>query len=515
MKPQRLAAVSLVFLGVFLCSSSGRCSEPGYLQLVQGCADVLIERGRDRYGESFSPLFMCVLDATTQTASRELPLQDGMVRTEGRTHRRNPGGSDLWEDQTLLRVLVRLTELTGDEKYRKTAEEDIAFFLDRCRKPSTGLPTWGSHIYWDAFTDSPGGDGNGTGPHETLIREAFWDLMWQVSPDRVREQIEGMWEWHVCDKDTGQHNRHDDKGAGCDFAFMGSELIHAFAFLHTKTNDPVWANRSRLVMNYHWLARDKGTNLAPDAPALYDRYDGRHCMTTLPGPHASLLLRTFALTGDPFYRGVALGHLRAYDKYAWDPEEESYWGMLALDGTPIRETKEERERVRDIGSYEDFRPIGHVDVWRTVLYSYEFPLVAAQSYAYAAELTGDEDMKKAVERWAKVISKDLPPKTGRRWKANLKEALPNLDEAHGTYAENYGRAISFFVHASHVLDRPEYLDTAKSIARDAIERLHHPASGLFLGHAAKGTYEATDGVGYLLYALLELAVYPEIWEPNL
>jgi hypothetical protein len=268
-------------------------------------------------------------------------------------------------------------------------------------------------------------------------------------------------------------------------------------------------------MNYHWLARDKGTNLAPDAPALYDRYDGRHCMTTLPGPHASLLLRTFVLTGDPFYRGVALGHLRAYDRYAWDPEEESYWGMLALDGTPIRESTEDRERVRDIGSYEDFRPIGHVDVWRTVLYSYEFPLVAAQSYAYAAELTGDEDIKKAVERWAEVISKDLPAKTGRRWKSNLKEALPDLDEAHGTYAENYGRAISFFLHAAHVLDRPEYLETAKCIATDAVERLHHPGSGLFLGHAAKGTYEATDGVGYLLYALLELAVYPEIWEPNL
>jgi len=123
-------------------------------------------------------------------------------------------------------------------------------------------------------------------------------------------------------------------------------------------------------------------------------------------------------------------------------------------------------------------------------------------------------MLRAVDRWATVVSKDLPPKTGRRWYANLREALPNLDAAGGTYAENYGRAISFFLHAGHVLEKPEYSETAREIAKDAIEHLHHPASGLFLGHAAKGTYEATDGVGYLLYALLELSAYPEVWEPN-
>ena len=36
-----------------------------------------------------------------------------------------------------------------------------------------------------------------------------------------------------------------------------------------------------------------------------------------------------------------------------------------------------------------------------------------------------------------------------------------------------------------------------------------------MGHAAKRTYEATDGVGYLLYALLELQAYPELLELNL
>jgi hypothetical protein len=40
------------------------------------------------------------------------------------------------------------------------------------------------------------------------------------------------------------------------------------------------------------------------------------------------------------------------------------------------------------------------------------------------------------------------------------------------------------------------------LADTAISKLHH--KGLFRGHPAKPYYEAMDGVGYLMYALLEL-----------
>ncbi|MCB9784497.1 MAG: hypothetical protein H6751_16150 [Candidatus Omnitrophica bacterium] len=494
--------------------SSGSAQAGDYLNLVRRCADTLLEIGRDHYGEVHSPLFMCVIDAETLNASREMPLHDGLVRTEGRLHRRNLGGCDLWEDQELLKTLYLLTEKTGDEKYKKAADNATAYFLKNCIKPSTGLLTWGSHIYWDAYTDSPAGDGDGEGPHEVLIREPEWERMWEVDPKRVREQIERMWEWHICDKETGQHNRHDDKSPGCDFAFSGSEFIYAFAFLSQKTGEPIWEQRAKLVMNYHWNARNKETNLAPDAPALHDRYDGNHAFTTIPGPHASLLLRAYELTKDRDYLEVALGHLRAYDQYGWDDEAQNYWGMLELNGTPVPEYGDPNTRMRSVHVYDDFQPVGYVDVWRTVLYSYEMPLIAAQSYAYAAQLSDDPQLKKAVERWSIVIEKALPPKTGRRWKMNLEEALPQIRETGGTYAENYGRAISFFLEAALVLDRNELRVKAEGIAREAIDHLHREGSGLFLGHAAKGTYEATDGVGCLLYALLQLDSYPEIGPPN-
>ena len=49
----------------------------------------------------------------------------------------------------------------------------------------------------------------------------------------------------------------------------------------------------------------------------------------------------------------------------------------------------------------------------------------------------------------------------------------------------------------------EYLDLASDMADEAISKLYH--QGLFRGHPAKPYYEATDGVGFLLYALLQLS----------
>ena len=68
--------------------------------------------------------------------------------------------------------------------------------------------------------------------------------------------------------------------------------------------------------------------------------------------------------------------------------------------------------------------------------------------------------------------------------------------------EDYGRAISFFVHLQRATGDKSYLDLANTLADDAVRKLFH--NGLFKGHAAKPYYETTNGVGLLLFALLEL-----------
>ncbi len=135
-------------------------------------------------------------------------------------------------------------------------------------------------------------------------------------------------------------------------------------------------------------------------------------------------------------------------------------------------------------------------------------MIAAQSAIYAYELSAtdgsakDEELLTTAKHWASAIAKKLPPATGRRWKRSLEEAMPAARDSGGTYAENYGRAISFFVHLYRATDDKKYLRQATELAQEAVDKLFE--NGLFKGHPAKPYYETTNGSGFLLYALLEL-----------
>jgi len=72
----------------------------------------------------------------------------------------------------------------------------------------------------------------------------------------------------------------------------------------------------------------------------------------------------------------------------------------------------------------------------------------------------------------------------------------------GTYAENYGRAISFFVHVYRATGNKKYYRLAEELAQEAVDKLY--VNGIFKGHPAKPYYESINGVGILLYSLIEL-----------
>jgi hypothetical protein len=80
----------------------------------------------------------------------------------------------------------------------------------------------------------------------------------------------------------------------------------------------------------------------------------------------------------------------------------------------------------------------------------------------------------------------------------------------GNYAEDYGRTVSFFVHLYHATGQAHYLQTAEQVAHDSIDNLY--VNGLFRGHPAKPYYEATQGVGILLHASMELDAHPARWQ---
>ncbi len=500
-----------IWLGALLTWPASGWAAAEYLPwraYVTNCLNTLIKEGTDHYGAVHTAMFMSILDVHTHESPEKPLLLDGQVYDEERPQRRNPGGANLWYDQATLRVMFRLSRLTGDPQYAGAADRYIRDTFKYAVKPN-GLLVWGSHIFYDAYGDKAGGDGNGTGPHEILVYHPEWGELYRLDPVATRREIDGIWEWHIVDKKTGQHNRHDDKAVGCDFAFSGGSFALACAFMFSQTHETNYLERAKTIVSWHWNHRNPKTGLTPDAPSTGDRYDANHCFTTITGPHASQLLRCYELTRDPWFRAVALTYLKAYDKWGYDPTNHFYYAMLNLDGTPVE------EQARGKG-YDAWAPTGPVDVWKTSMYSYEFPLVAAQSYLYGYELTsgpdgkGDPELLAAAKRWAEFIEKNLPPKTGRRWKKELEEAMPEVKSTGGNYAEDYGRTISFFVHLYHATRDQHYLDVAKRVAREAIDKLY--VNGLFKGHPAKPYYEATNGVGILLHALMELDALPERWQ---
>lgn len=472
--------------------------EWSWQKYVSTCLDTLIEHGKDRYGPIHTPMLMSILDVYTFESPEYPPLLDANVRTEGRPGhgRRSPGGTNLWMDQPTIKAMYRCTKVTGDSKYAEAADAYFDYAMKNCRK-SNGMFVWGSHSYWHGFSER----GSGDGIHEILIKHADWASMYRLNPDVVRAEIDGIWKWHVVDKKTGLHNRHDDGRVGCDFAFSGGSFAIAFSFMYSLTRDEGYLEKAKLVADWHWKHRDKKTGLVPDAPNLTSRYDGRHCMTSTIGPHVSQLLRCFELTGEGHFRDAATAYIKAYEKYGWDEKAGTYHAMLKLDGTPVP------DRGKGSG-YDAWAPYGHVDVWRASMYSYEMPLIAAQAAVYAYELSGtdavsrDKELLTTARHWAEVIEKNLPAGPGRRWKKELDAAMPEILKTGGTYAENYGRAISFFVHLYRATGESRYLEQATALARETVETMY--VNGLFKGHPAKPYYQANDGVGFLLYALLEL-----------
>lgn len=466
-------------------------------QLAANCLDTLLTKGTDRYGAVQSDMFVAILDVNTLDSPQNPAWLDSEAYWEpGRSHRRSMAGANFWYDQETIRAMYRLSSMTGDTHYASGADRAINAFFNNAIRSDTGMPAWGSHVFYNVFTDQPDGDQSGAGPHEILVYDAQWERLYAQRPTQTQAMVNKIWDRHVANKTTGQFNRHDNGQVGCDFAFAGGSYISAFATMYKTTQDATYLNRALTVENWHWSQRNPTTGLVADAPGLGNsRYDGNHCFTTITGPYAWQLMNAYEATGDATFLSHAAAYLKAYDQHGWDATAGTYWAMLGLDGTPVP------WEPRGSG-YDAYAPTGHVDMWRTTCYSYEHPLLAAQSAIRAYELTGDIELLTTATHWASAIQQELPVKLGDRWAAELVAAMPDLATTGGSYAEDYGRVISFFVHMYNATDDTSYLQIAEQVGQDAVAKLY--VNGIFRGHPAKPYYESTNGVGVLLDAMLEL-----------
>lgn len=471
-----------------------------YAAYVEKCANVLMKHGTDTYGTVQTPVLVSILDVEARTCPENPENLDERFRVI-RRGRRSPGGSNLLTDQATLKTMYALSTLTGKRDYADFADRYAGYVVNNL-VDEQGFFWWGWHRNYNVFSDSrKGHNPNGAKwggtviPHEIhAINSIGWDRLWAVNPEAVTNEIEAIWQWHVINKKTGEINRHGDGNRGCDFTMSGGAFIEAFVFMYSQTRDQQWLDRAKLIADRYWRLRDKETDLLPERPnAGRGRFDGGSFVTANPGLYCHSLLKAFEISGEKSFRDQAVAYLKAYATFGYDEKTGKFRGALKMDGTPVP-----GPRVK--GGYAQYEPRGHLDLWEPYVAGYQYPIYTAQAYAYAYQLTNEPLFLTTAKRFAAWIDK-TPPGTvesENTWYSAYFEGAGRK----GTYAGKYGRTISFFLHLYVVTGEERYLNSARTVADTAIEKLYH--NGLFRGHPAKPYYEAMDGVGYLLYALLTL-----------
>ncbi len=165
------------------------------LESVSEHADNVLELGRDRWSGKDTPLFADGLNLAT--------WEPAIWRHNGNEYYI----SNFASQQNLMRTLVALSRLAGDEQYKQAAMDATAYMFDHHQYES-GLLPWGGHRFLDLKTldDVYGFDSNS---HELKRHFPYYDLMFDVDKESATQLVRGFWESHIYDwSNEFYHNRH-------------------------------------------------------------------------------------------------------------------------------------------------------------------------------------------------------------------------------------------------------------------------------------------------------------------
>ena len=412
----------------------------------------------------------------------------------------NARGSEFYEDQPMMHAFSAASTITGDQKYYDHLRK---YFNEVLKISKTDRFMWGTHLYYDVFFDRDNDDGNT--PHEFAVKSPAWDELWDLDKDATYKEIEYILLNHIVDNETGEYNRHDVGNPAndssieknpCMVPIAGGLFIYTFCFMYKKTGEQKYLDMAKLVADLWMKSKDEKTGVAPNGPNLPPKEANSSTDYTgnaLSGVVCYGLLKSYEVTGDEYFKDSALYHLKNYGKYGYDEENRKFFANV-----DIRTLKNKSGSRWEKGEF----PAGYCELWQPYQYGWEQPLLVAQTYAYAYHLTKDKDMLYYAEKWAVMINEN-PPEMGCRHDTQ-DEIYARFFSRMGTYADYYGRCISFFITLYIDTGKKEYLGKAKDFADEAILKLYY--KGLFRGHPASTMYHNIDGHGFLMYGLLQLHV---------
>lgn len=387
--------------------------EASYLPAVRTFADNVLKYGHDIYGPEHTPLLVDGIHIDTHEPATWLLGPEHVDKWH-----MPPRWilSNLASQQNLFRVLVVLSELTGDPKYKQTAVDATRYMFDHYQDAS-GLLFWGGHAAIDLETGQPVGEGRTgelAGKHELKSHCPFYELMWEVDAKATGKFIESFWSNHILDWGNLDMNRHgyykpispalwQDEytdapvpfvGQGLTFMNTGSDLFYSGALLTQFTGDArplVWAKR---MARRYVEVRDPKTGLGADnysteptnrmkqqfGAEFGDRFT-EATVTSLYGTRytrAAICQLKLAERLGPQgaeFRQWAVEDLTAYAEHAYDPADHAFWATL-IDGTKLTPADRKHGGYVEVRWLEK-RPVEGMHFW---------------AYALAWKLTGDDLM---------------------------------------------------------------------------------------------------------------------------
>jgi len=369
MRPLLLFLLPLVFArqGVAAPSAS-------LMDVVRRYADTMIERGRDTYGPQKSGLLLSALDRLTLAPLKVRPAAPGGIRRGDRPGRAwvEMNGSNPQLDQNLLRVFYTLSEITGDAKYAKVADEELTWFLNHAMSPKTNLLPWGEHLSWDVIHDIPISGGDET-MHEFARPWVLWDRCFAVAPDPSKMFALGLWEHQIANHETGGFDRHapyfeHGPADGKDFPRHAGFYIGTWCYAWKHTSDEVFPRAIETLLARFERKRTQkdGTMAATIGPLECEL-----AATMLPEPLASRL-RVFAAKEDELILPDLQKQLRGDAKGYVPPKWQTGYSAGTISSSAMfclaRHQQTKNPAYRDLlvaiaDAYLGSRPEEDVDTW--------------------------------------------------------------------------------------------------------------------------------------------------------
>jgi len=166
-----------------------------YISAVRTFADNSIKYGKDVYGPIKNPLFVDGLNLLTKEPVKwKFPEGDEWVLV------------DIGNQQNLYRMLVGLSNLTNEKKYKATAVDAVRYSFQNLRYGK--LLAWGGHMAYNATADSIVFAPDKGKVQELKSHYPFYELMWEVDPAETKVMIENIWNSHIIDWSNLDFNRH-------------------------------------------------------------------------------------------------------------------------------------------------------------------------------------------------------------------------------------------------------------------------------------------------------------------